>query len=92
MTSTARVAANIDATLLEALMTQAPIPGDGVDGLVTYIAARHPTVPRAHRVPLTADPGGACSPRSCRRRRLPKRDQPPDRRTATTHGCACEPD
>jgi hypothetical protein len=46
MTPAARVAADIDAMLLHALMDQTPIPGYGVDGLVAYIAARHPTVPR----------------------------------------------
>jgi hypothetical protein len=47
MTPTARVAADIETILLEAVMTQTPIPGDGVDGLVAYIAACHPTVPLA---------------------------------------------
>jgi hypothetical protein len=47
MTPTARVAADIEAMLLGALMTQTPIPGDRVDGLVAYIATNHATVPRA---------------------------------------------
>jgi hypothetical protein len=47
MTPTASVAADIDAILLHALIDQTPIPGYGVDGLVAYITARHPTVPRA---------------------------------------------
>jgi hypothetical protein len=46
MTLAARVIAEIDAWLLGALVTHTPIAGDGVDDLVTYIAARHPTVPR----------------------------------------------
>jgi hypothetical protein len=45
MTLAARVIAEIDALLLDALVTHTPIPGDGVDDLVTYIAARHPVVP-----------------------------------------------
>jgi hypothetical protein len=45
MTLAVRVIAAIDALLLDALVTHTPIPGDGVDGLVTNIAARHPMVP-----------------------------------------------
>jgi hypothetical protein len=47
MTLAARVAAEIDALLLDALVTHTPIPGVGVDGLVEYLAALHPTVPVA---------------------------------------------
>ena len=39
-----RVTAEIDAQLLDALVTHTPIPGDGIDGLLAYLAARHPTV------------------------------------------------
>jgi hypothetical protein len=45
MTLRARVTAEIDALLLDPLVTQTPIPGVGVDGLVAYLAALHPTVP-----------------------------------------------
>jgi hypothetical protein len=47
MTLAARVTAEIDALLLDALVTHTPIPGVGVDGLVAYLAALHPTVPVA---------------------------------------------
>jgi hypothetical protein len=47
MTLAARVTAEIDAQLLDALVTHAPIPGDGIDGLLAYLAPRHPTVPVA---------------------------------------------
>jgi hypothetical protein len=41
------VTAEIDAQLLDALVTHTPIPGDGVDGLVAYLAELHPMVPVA---------------------------------------------
>jgi hypothetical protein len=44
MTPAARVTAEIDALLLDTLVTQTPIPGVGVDGLVGYLAPLHPTV------------------------------------------------
>jgi hypothetical protein len=47
MTLAAHVTAEIDALLLDALVTHTPIPGDGVDGLLAYLAALHPTVPVA---------------------------------------------
>jgi hypothetical protein len=47
MTLATRVTADIDAILLDALVTHTPIPGVGVDGLVAYLAALHPTVPVA---------------------------------------------
>jgi hypothetical protein len=47
MTAAARVSVEIDALLLDALVTHTPIPGVGVDGLVAYLAALHPTVPVA---------------------------------------------
>jgi hypothetical protein len=46
MTPAARVATDIDGMLLRALMDQTPIPRYRVDGLVAYVTARHPTVPR----------------------------------------------
>ena len=45
MTLAARVTAEIDALLLDALVTHTPIPGDGVDDLVAYLAALHPMAP-----------------------------------------------
>jgi hypothetical protein len=47
MTLAARVTAEIDALLVDALVMHTPIPGDGVDGLLAYLAALHPTVPVA---------------------------------------------
>jgi hypothetical protein len=47
MTLAARVTAEINALLLDALVTHAPIPGVGVGSLVAYLAALHPTVPVA---------------------------------------------
>ena len=46
MTPAARVAADIDATLLHALIDQTPIPGYGADGRKFSSAERHPPVPR----------------------------------------------
>jgi hypothetical protein len=47
MTLAARVTAEIDALLLDMLVSHTPIPGDRVDGLVAYFCDLHPTVPVA---------------------------------------------